>query len=431
MLDHLTECIRKAVRHTQFRNVYGEHFDSTVMGELYSRKTKRVYSLSNTDCICTRESELTNLVSELEPLMTRYRSAETRAVGNGFYMMMGSIASPRLPTIEDYAKILVLAAARIGTEQVVSLFAGWLEGHPVQVWQCTLLKGAITDEQMSPVDGLCLKTLPKNGDEFPRSLYVQIDSHDIQHEQYAQRAMLLFEHHIGPVLYTPDDKIDKGIQLLQRPSVHNKELSSISIESLCRALSLETNNPIEWFMQWWDYGIVDSFFLNPGHSSIRREIGNLSSCSVSEEQLGRSLEIHEWLGRFNKLDLAIARWRRSKRAISKEEQLVELRIALESVLLSDDRGNVGEKRHRLAIRGAWFLGRTFEERKAHFRTLRKTYDLASAVIHAGSLENEDPGTLTRVISESQEICRKTILRIAQARSLPDWSEVVLGKVSIG
>ena len=33
---------------------------------------------------------------------------------NGLYMLMGSLASPRPPSVEDYAKILVLAATTGG-----------------------------------------------------------------------------------------------------------------------------------------------------------------------------------------------------------------------------------------------------------------------------------------------------------------------------
>ena len=34
---------------------------------------------------------------------------------------------------------------------------------------------------------------------------------------------------------------------------------------------------------------------------------------------------------------------------------------MESILLADDNGAVGEKGHRLGIRGAWLLGETLEQ----------------------------------------------------------------------
>ena len=104
----------------------------------------------------------------------------------------------------------------------------------------------------------------------------------------------------------------------------------------------------------------------------------------------RSLELHGLLDKFTLLDLGIARWRRSKQPTTEEEQLIELRIALESVLLADDRGAVGEKSYRLATRGAWLLGETFEQRKDYFHSLRKAYGFASRVLHAGEPQKERP-----------------------------------------
>ena len=72
---------------------------------------------------------------------------------------------------------------------------------------------------------------------------------------------------------------------------------------------------------------------------------------------------------------------------------------MESVLLNDDR-SVGEKRHRLAIRGAWLLGDTFEERKEYFDTLRDFYDYASSVIHAGSPKEKKRRSVPKAILDA-------------------------------
>ena len=426
-IERLTECIGRAVRQAEFTNVLRQRFDSSAMHELFARKMSRVYSLSNTDTINVRETELTDLVWVLTPMVAHYTSSETAAIGNGFYKLMGSQASPRLPSVEDYAKVLVLAAARVGPERVAGLFAEWVEGRPIRVWLRALLKGARTDGGLRPVDGLCLETLPSNGDEFPRSLSVQIDEHDIRYEQYAQRAILSLEHDVGPALYSPDGETTSFPELPTRPAIRNPELSSVSMDGLCRAMSIQTNSYVDWFRQWWDYGEVDAFFLNPGFSYSSRDISNSSPSPVSEQQLKRCLELHELLDEFTMLDLGIARWRRSKRATTNEEQLVELRIAMESVLLADDKGVVGEKRHRLAIRGAWLLGETLEQRKTCFLSLRGAYDFASNVMHAGSLKKQDEEKRARVLVEAQDICRAAILRIAKAKAMPNWTEIILGK----
>ena len=426
-IERLAECIGRAVHQAEFMNVLRQRFDSSVMHEFYARKMRSEYSLFNTERISVSETELTDLVSELTPMVAQYTSPETGAIGNGFYKLLGSSASPRLPSVEDYAKVLVLAAARVGPERVAGLFAEWVEGRPIRVWLRALLKGVRTDGRLRPVDGLCLETLPSNGDEFPRSLYVQIDEHDIRHEQYAQGAILSLEHDVGPALYSPDGEVPRFPELPPRPAIRNPELSSVSMDGLCRAMSLATDGYVDWFRQWWDYGDVDAFFLNRGSSSSSRDISNSPPSLVSEEQLERCLELHQLLDGFNVLDLGIARWRRSKRATTKEDQLVELRIAMESVLLADDKGAVGEKSHRLAIRGAWLLGETLDQRKEYFRSLRAAYGFASNVLHAASLKKRDEEARAKVVDEAQDICRAAILRIAKAKAMPSWSDIILGE----
>ena len=247
--ERLTECIGRAVHKAEFTNVLKHRFDSAVMQQLYTRKIRRAYGLSNTDAISVPEPELADLVSELEPMLVRYTSSETGAIGNGFYELLGSQASPRLPSVEDYAKVLILAAARLGPERAAGLFAEWVEGRPIRVWLRALLKGAQTGGELRPVDGLCLETLPSNGDEFPRSLSVQIDEYDIRHEQYAQRAMLSLEHDVGPALYSPDGEKATFPELPPRPAIRNPELLSVSMDGLCRAMSVEINGYVDWFRQ--------------------------------------------------------------------------------------------------------------------------------------------------------------------------------------
>ncbi|MDE0613236.1 MAG: hypothetical protein OXI32_02350 [bacterium] len=417
--------IERAVRQAAFTNVFRQRFDADVMKELYAQRLDSRYRLSNTDAIAIPVVELEELVSGLRPFVEPFSSPDMSVIGNGLYGLRGSAASPRLPSLEDYAKILVLAAARIGPERVVDFLGEWVEGQPFRVWVCALLKGARTDGALNHVDGLCLETLPSSDAEFPRSLFVQLDEHDIMHEQFAHRAILSLEHERGPALYSPTD--DLPIFPPPALTIRKPELASVSISGLCRALSIEANSCIDWFRQWLDYGQVDAFFLNPGSSYHSKDASNATPRPVTAEQLDKSLELHGLLDGLSILDLGIERWHRSKGAATTEEQLVELRMAMESVLLADGKGATGEKRHRLAIRGAWLLGETFDQRKSYFRSLRDAYDLASTVLHAESLETRDSEKHARVISEAQDACRATILRIAKDQKRPDWTDIILGK----
>ncbi len=413
--------IDRACNKALFTDVFGNRFDTNAVRELY--ETNRKWTLGSRDAIQVPQSELQGLVSELDGTLGKYRSPSSGSIGNMLYFLKGSSSSPRLPTVEDYAKILVLAAARIGADRVATLYAAWLQGEPTLLRQCALLTGIKTDGKLHPVDGMHLNPLPASGNDFPRSL--RINEYDIQEQQFSHRAMLCIDYLTDPALYDPAAHEEIAPMGPRRRDLVNPALAAVSLESFCRSMSLIADNQVDWFIAWDDYGDIEAFFLGSSFGSSRKRADNSSPVLVSEEDVRRSLDLHAHLAAFTKLDLAIARWRRSKGSTTPYEQLVELRIALESVLLSDDRGNVGEKRHRLAIRGAWFIGSTFAERKRSFRTLRILYDYASSVIHAGNPKETESSPLDKIISDAQHLCRAAILRIANARAIPDWTDVVL------
>ena len=127
------------------------------------------------------------------------------------------------------------------------------------------------------------------------------------------------------------------------------------------------------------------------------------------------------------MDVAIARWRGSKRAGALEEQLVELRIALESTLLAGDTGSSPEIQFRIATRGAWLLGEAYDERKACFDTLRKAYGLASSVLHARKLKRKNRAEDADTVSRAQDLCRAAIMQMVREGTVPSWDEVALGR----
>ena len=166
--------------------------------------------------------------------------------------------------------------------------------------------------------------------------------------------------------------------------------------------------------------------MNPGFSSTRKETSDASSVSIAEDGFQRCLDTHAMLRESRTLDLAINRWRKCKRPTTIDEQLIDLRIALELLLLSDDKRDA-EKRHRLAARGAWLLGKTFEERKKHLRTFRDAYDYASGVVHGGRLDEEKSKEIKETATKAQDLCREAIFLLAKGSGKPNWSDLILGR----
>ena len=419
----MRESLDEAQARIRISDIFGNRFGAADAKRVYETNPRPL--IGSTDAIHVPDQELQRVVSDVEGCLGGFKSATTDAVGNGLYRLMGDGASPRHPSVQDYAKILVLAASRIGPDRVADIFTGWLSGERIRLHRCALLKGIKTDELIRAVPGMHVETLPTNVTYFPPSL--RVDIHDLVRGKFGGRAMLATEYATEPGLYDPDTYEESFPPVPARRDLVNPQLASVSVETFCRAMALAADSQVDWFIQWEDYGDIEAFFVSPGFSCVRKEATDTSTVLVTGEHLRECLEIHGRLDAFRKLDVAIARWRRSKATTAFHEQLVELRIALESVLLSDDRGVVGEKRHRLAVRGAWLLGRTFDERKNHFRTLRDVYDYASSVIHAGSPnEKKASAPVKDTICEAEQVCRQAILRILRDQHKTDWSDLILG-----
>ena len=406
--DSLIVPINDAIVHSHFIDVYKNRLNATNVRELYDRLKK--IPLSSTGGIAVRQRELDAITQKLGPLLDNYMSP-TGVVGNGLYTLTGSLASPRRPSCEEYAKILVLAATRIGAPRVTQLLGDWIQGKRLHVFQCVLLKGMLTEGKLQPVPGMLLDTLSSNGDLLPRSL--RLPPYEHEHEQYVRRAILSVEYESEPALYDPELIQGNPPDPSCPPSPVNPKLSSFAFSDFCRALSLTINNKVDWFILWQDYGDVEAFFLNPGFSSQRQEVRSGSPVYVTEENVLKCLDLHDRLSGRRDLDVPIARWRQSKCARTEAEQLIELRIALESILLKDA-SRAGEMQFRLATRGAWLLGETFDDRSKYFDTLNRVYDYASRVIHGGEPKVKAGRDLQSDIADAQNLCRAAIMKFSSA-----------------
>ena len=115
-----------------------------------------------------------------------------------------------------------------------------------------------------------------------------------------------------------------------------------------------------------------------------------------------------------------ARWEKSLRVGNPRDQLIEMRIALETLF-------AGQGQHdtklRVAYHGAVYLGESSEERKILFKDLKDIYDAASTVIHGNA-----PGRRTdlgHLAQRAQHICRDAMLKMVNDADVPDWTDLML------
>ena len=106
--------------------------------------------------------------------------------------------------------------------------------------------------------------------------------------------------------------------------------------------------------------------------------------------------------------VAVSRWLAAmNRHRSLVDRSIDMRIAFESLFLP--RENKGEFRFRIAISGAWLLGRDEPEKRLEvFKELRKAYDAGSEAVHQGKVDETE--FAEKDLRKALSYCREAILR---------------------
>ena len=127
----------------------------------------------------------------------------------------------------------------------------------------------------------------------------------------------------------------------------------------------------------------------------------------------------------------LSRLGQAKGRTSNADKSLDLGIALEMVLLDSEHGGSelpGQLNAHFRARGAWLLGKDFEERQEIYALLGKIYSWRSQVAHTGGLApssvrsssfNED---FNRALRLAERLVRKLIVEGPPN----DWKQVTLG-----
>ena len=441
-MDLLTDALANVVEKAAFRNDWtDEPVDSAYIRKLWEtrqwgdahlprrpdpewerdRHLRKYLSLNHLDI---PEDALDRLVDQLEPLLASLRHARTGVVGNGVYLLRLGLQGMMHPTLRDFAELLAIAAARIGAPRVVELLRGWVYREPLRVRKCALIEGIeLFDQQpLREVDGIEMYALPPRTDDFPGSFpsfgWLPLDS-------YRNKVVVSVAFEVTPGLYAPTDgePLERS-QERQRWNAVNADLSEVpfSFDRFCEAMALSLDGFVDWIVQWDDLGELDAFSLTPPNSPRSKPASDSPSTLIARNSVDEFVSFYSKRQSAENVDLAVARWVKSKRRASVADRLIELRIALEA-LYATGRGQISLK---VATRGAWHLGEEYEMRRQYRKVLRDVYQEASAVIHA-----KDPGRLKSdddLLRQGQVICRQGILRVVlKGRPIPDWDDIVMGR----
>ena len=390
---------------------------------------------------------MSELVKELRSGLGHFIDPDSDCLGHAFPIdQFGGFTSQRPrpgglsdfefeSTVESFANGLVQVAAIIGDDKAMQLLANWKSGDSVQFRTSTFINGLALNTRLSPREDIEIIPLSLTMSELPR-----LPKHNhLSAQDYLGLTVLSLAMSASPALFRP------------KPGTYEANVLSytekgVNIDFVCDALSLQTNCYVSQSFMWIEYEEAAPFSLkdrrtwSSGENSVERTRwkrvilnpqGGVMSLERADDVLIVSLDesdvmhtIEALQSADKKLRIAVNRWKRSKRPNAQlEDRYIDLRIALETLYLKDFvNENSGEMRFRLSLFGAWHLGTNLNERRSIRKSLRNSYDTASAIVHSG----EVPRNRQLNLAAAQDLCRQGILKLLSEGAPEDWGDLILG-----
>ena len=422
--NELADVLERTLLQTRFDTAPHGSFSADQMRKMHDQETL----LGDPQTFLLRTvvpaDRLEELSEKLGQVMHRFVNPETGCIGNGLADLMGG---PVDCSITDFAKELVTAAATLGTKETIKTLFGWIDGEPLRYQTKALLTGVVVDEPLILKGGLRIEQLPNSSSELvpyhhaPPSMLGSADSY----VELLGSTLLSVDCEAIPAFYLPSST---GItwENTQRSRKVSK-IPGFSIDTFCEALSLSCNHSIRCKSSWGFYGDLQQFNrITSWNRQFAYVPHQWNEAHLSNSELSQARKLLTLIDAKKQtrrgLGTAIHRWINSK---SEEtmfvDRFIEIRIALESLYL---REHIGEMRFRLAMIGAWHLGKTPGERRDYYDLLRKAYHLSSKAVHAGEIKDTEPNR--KLLARTQDVCRQGILECLSETAEPNWEDLILG-----
>ena len=371
---------------------------------------------------------MSSLVGSLSPLLAKFTDPDTGRIGNGLFDVTGGLSTRTTLLAEEFAKMMVVGAVRLGPQRAAAYLFDWIGGAPLRTRRHILVEG-ISIDQAILAHGVELSMLAAINVELPPFLSHSVLRRDrVPAQRIREAAVVSLDLEHRPALYRPDGDTAPFTSERLRTVPVNASLARTSAQGFCDAMMLASGRYVPWLASWDTHGDVCAFMssLNGGGTYPTNPSPSRGKAEFTAAQLASSIDIcalrtQNAGSEDGRLDLAIRRWANSIGRPVVADKLIELRIALEALYARKGERSLAAG---IALRGAWHLGRTFAERVDYRDLLRKTYADASNVIHAG--EPKHASRDKSLVERGQEGCRQGILKILR-NGMPEWDHIVLGE----
>ena len=363
----------------------------------------------------------------------------------------GIFACPLDSILRKFLEISIAS----GTDKAISALDKCTRETSGTFQKVVLLQGPICDpfleseteenKEIQVSDGIRLVQFPINPSELPPYLYDQkfsIVLSSAGSSVFREKTVLIIDYIISPLFCKPSSGNENQFEIKTK----SLEFPNFDVEKFCRAFSLVSNYAVEPVLQW-SYIDQDELF-NP--QSVTTEVLNLTT---PKEKFGITIvdktRIEKIKDRYKelinlssdveeKLQIPIDRWIKSKTSQTPEDKIIDVAIALEALYLSDI-SEPTELSFRLRLHAAWLLKKKIKDRKDLMKDISQIYEWRSSVVHKGKLpkkkiskKKKRPYTqeeIKALITNAQDICRDSIMKILEDGKFPEWNSLILGEES--
>ena len=355
-----------------------------------------------------------------------------------FFGLRSSLLSP-LVLLEHLLKI----AIAWGVEKAVSTFddGTCLEGKQGFFQDIASLEGIVVEKEIQVYEGVRLVPFPpRTTFEFERYFPdLSIRRYDL--ERNMGKTLLITDRPMLSIFHNPSEKTFEEIPVNDLPvqvdtdniKFPNSEAVDTFRKFFCQALSLACNSSVQIARKWWFSAGDEIFrpFPGGGMGYSPKLFGDSVEAGLSE--IDEAKRLYEILVNQNsntsskigeKLHIPIDRWIKSKTSQTAVDKIIDLGIALEALYLSE--GTREQLTLQFRLRAAWYLGKGKEHRKRLMDEFKAIYDWRSAVVHTGKLPKKAKNVTQEFITNAQNLCRDSIMKILEDGKFPDWNDLILG-----
>ncbi len=266
--------------------------------------------------------------------------------------------------------------------------------------------------------------------KFPMALHLLI---------FSGAPLLIIDYTVSPLFCKPSVKSIEGVDISDQFEIKTESLEfpNFDVNKFCQALSIIANYPVESLLAWQYidgdalFNVEDWFsktvgkFIMPDYGS---GIGVINETDMDKVTGLYKLLTNPSSNIGEKLKIPIDRWIKSKSERNPVDKIIDLGIAFESLYVPGRNSRISSNLQNNASR---YLGKDKADQKTLKAKFKAIYKCRCDAAHEGRLDEEVEVNrkmipISEFITEAQNLCRDSILKILEEGEVPDWSNLRLG-----